>query len=421
MSTTHGKALSTAQVMAQIFKPFANRTVEEDLNQIHVLISQAADPDVAESYNTLLPVLQAELEFAKSDNGKTYYEEAVNGHLRITSDIIYMSPKSIVRDPEFQGLFPLLPDIEYDNLKQSIANHGLLNALLLTHEDKLICGYNRLRACEDLGMIKVPVRRRYCVTSDHAKSIAIADNLIRRHFSPSEAIRTMQALEMIGPISLPELAKHLNVSVRSVKRLKSVNESLIPEFKGLIDGQDIPLRKAELIASLPKDVQIQIYDIFKATNKIPSNTEMDLIRVKLNESEKKVKAKEAEMADMQTVIDRNEKKLSDQGKKLQELSTLQSATEIELSNTRQELHRKVTEESNYKDKLARVAKDAAIPAELKTQYEIMERQYETALYAIANLQKTLSSAKSKQIVPAEMVTKWTTKLRETVEMIDKVA
>jgi ParB-like chromosome segregation protein Spo0J len=408
------KGVPATRALAQVFKPFANRTVEEELKQVQILLEQATDQDAAKAYRDLMTILEDELRFSETPGGRQYYTETPAGHLRVTSDIVMVPTKSIVRDPELQSLFPPLPDAEYEDLRQSVANHGLLNALLVTHEDKLICGYNRLRVCEDLGLSTVPVRRRYCATPDHAKAIAIADNLIRRHFSPSESIRTIQALEMIGPISLPEVAQKMHMSVRIVRRLKNVGESLIPEFKSLIDGEEIPLRKAEVIAGLPKETQLQIYEIFKATKKVPSDAVMQEMRKHLEIVEAQLKAKQHEILSMQEIIDAQDKTLSDRGRELQELRTLQSETEMALQDTRRQLHQRKTEEQNYADKLKRIQKESLASGEQQVQDAVLERMFDTAMYTVVNFRKTLFQARAKQTVTPAKDREWTEKLTKAV-------
>lgn len=408
-----------AKGITQVFKPFANRTVEEEIRQVEILLEQVADEESVQAYQDLLRILQEELRVAESVAGRAYYEATPAGHLRITSDVISLPTKSVVREPVLQNLFPLLPESEYEDLRQSVMNHGLLNPLLITQDDKLICGYNRLRVCEDLGLAKVPVRRRYCASPDHAKAIAIADNLIRRHFSPSESIRTIKALELIGPISLPELAQKMGLSVRVVKRLKSVGDALIPEFKSLIDAENIPIRKAELIAGLPREYQEQILEIFRATKKVPEDTMLQDMKAHLDEKDAKLKQKEEEVEELQTLLDKRDKTLAARGQEIHELRILQSETQKALQETRKDLHNKKVEEQNYIDKLKRIHKDDTPAADTSNQDAFLERMFDTAMYTVVNFKKLLLQARAKQAVTPEMDAEWVKKLTAAIAEFTK--
>ncbi|MDJ0713913.1 MAG: ParB/RepB/Spo0J family partition protein [Prochloraceae cyanobacterium] len=77
---------------------------------------------------------------------------------------------------------------DVEKLKQlasSIAQHGVLEPLLLTRKKELIAGERRLRAAKMAGLTEVPVKF-LDVSPEIAKTIAIVENLQREDLNPVE-------------------------------------------------------------------------------------------------------------------------------------------------------------------------------------------------------------------------------------------
>ena len=81
---------------------------------------------------------------------------------------------------------------DLDVLAQSIDELGLLQPVVVTPDGRLIAGYRRVRACQQLGWAEIPVR---AVPLQHIVRGEAAENLVRKNLLPSEAVAIARALE----------------------------------------------------------------------------------------------------------------------------------------------------------------------------------------------------------------------------------
>lgn len=81
-------------------------------------------------------------------------------------------------------VMPNLSDEEYQELKDSIATHGVLQPILVDHNGDIIDGHHRKRACDELG-IPCPKRDTLSDLKPNAvfQSEAYTLNLARRHLT----------------------------------------------------------------------------------------------------------------------------------------------------------------------------------------------------------------------------------------------
>lgn len=81
---------------------------------------------------------------------------------------------------------------DIDELAESIKRHGLIHPPALQPDGTLIAGYRRILACEKLGMTAIPVR---IIAVDDLLAAERDEQLIRKAFTPSEAVAVARALE----------------------------------------------------------------------------------------------------------------------------------------------------------------------------------------------------------------------------------
>jgi N6-adenosine-specific RNA methylase IME4 len=94
---------------------------------------------------------------------------------------------------EASSLFPLMSDDEYRALVDDIRVNGLREPIVIA-EGKVLDGRNRLRACEELGI--VPRTRMFSRTVDGSLvDYVVSLNLHRRHLTPSQAAAVAFSLE----------------------------------------------------------------------------------------------------------------------------------------------------------------------------------------------------------------------------------
>jgi len=87
-------------------------------------------------------------------------------------------------------IFPLMEDSEYDDLKNDIAENGLLEPIWV-YDGMILDGRNRYRVCDDLG-IKPEIK---VFDNGSPMSFVVSLNLRRRHLNSSQ--RAMAASESI--------------------------------------------------------------------------------------------------------------------------------------------------------------------------------------------------------------------------------
>lgn len=79
-----------------------------------------------------------------------------------------------------------LGDIE--SLKDSIAQHGLLNPIIINKKHELICGYRRLECVRELGWASVEVRILDVPDRISMINICLTENTDRKDFTVDEII-----------------------------------------------------------------------------------------------------------------------------------------------------------------------------------------------------------------------------------------
>lgn len=131
---------------------------------------------------------------------------------------------NLLRNPLDLGLHPALKSQPWMNqadqtaLDESIREHGILQALLITADDEIVDGRHRWRSARHLGLTEVPCT---LVSADDANSIILATILDRRHYSKGAR----------AYLALPLLEKAVSEGV--VRRAANLRKSNKPVEKGL--------------------------------------------------------------------------------------------------------------------------------------------------------------------------------------------
>jgi ParB-like chromosome segregation protein Spo0J len=69
---------------------------------------------------------------------------------------------------------------EFEELKASISDHGIIEPVIVNQDGIIICGHQRVRACRELGINDVPVVVREVVSDEEHETLLIEENLRRR-------------------------------------------------------------------------------------------------------------------------------------------------------------------------------------------------------------------------------------------------
>jgi modification methylase len=106
------------------------------------------------------------------------------------------------------NIFPLLQGRDYEALKADIASNGLMEAIWLTEDGRILDGRNRHRACIELDI--APQFRTY--TGDSPLAFAVSLNLARRHLTSSQAAAL--SLDVMPMLEEEARARHRELAGR---------------------------------------------------------------------------------------------------------------------------------------------------------------------------------------------------------------
>lgn len=171
---------------------------------------------------------------------------------------------------EYANLFPMMGEVELDQLAESIRQHGQQFPVVI-YEGKILDGRNRYRACEKLGFSPD--------TADFAGAdplaFAVASNLDRRHLSDSQRamisarlgnLKAGRPWDLNPPIdgiksartTREEAAAQMKVGTASYDRAKRVQRCGIPELVEAVDAGKVSVNAAYLVSTLSADEQREL-------------------------------------------------------------------------------------------------------------------------------------------------------------------
>ena len=171
---------------------------------------------------------------------------------------------------ELAELFPMMTCTEMQDLVLDIKAKGQLNPII-TLQGKILDGRNRYLACQELGI--QPVFVEY--SGNDPLGDVISWNLKRRHLSEAQRAhiavnlanikhggdrKSDQAANLPFEITQSEAAEKLNISERSLRTAKKIQEEAIPEITELSKAGEMSLHSAVMAASLPEDEQKEIIE-----------------------------------------------------------------------------------------------------------------------------------------------------------------
>ncbi|MGE0290390.1 MAG: MT-A70 family methyltransferase [Bradyrhizobium sp.] len=165
----------------------------------------------------------------------------------------------------FADLFPWIEGPAYKELVEDIRKNGVLEPIVFIGR-QILDGRNRYMAARELG-IEYP---RVEYEGDDPLSFVIAKNLARRHLTESQ--RGMVAAKLAklpkgvnqhtaASANLPtqtQAADMLNVSERTLRTAKVVEEHGSPELVAAVETGVVSVSAAADVATLPKEEQVEI-------------------------------------------------------------------------------------------------------------------------------------------------------------------
>jgi N6-adenosine-specific RNA methylase IME4 len=193
------------------------------------------------------------------------------------------TPPRGVKFHEYADLFPWLEGPALDALREDIRANGIREPVVFLH-DAILDGRNRYMCARDLG-IEYPRREFGSDPLDGTDPLAfvISLNLTRRHLSEGQRASVAAKLANLGhggdrksdqsanlpldltpaepepaPVTVARAAEMLNVSERSVKSARKVQDKGAPELVAALDAGKVAVSTAADIAELPKAEQVEV-------------------------------------------------------------------------------------------------------------------------------------------------------------------
>lgn len=139
-------------------------------------------------------------------------------------------------------VMPPLTAAEYEALKASIAENGVMVAVEITPEGWVIDGHHRVRACAELGLTTYPRVVRAGLTRDDLLARALVLNLTRRHLTRQQRSDTISRLRDLG-WSNRRIAEATGASEATVRRDVAGASNDAPGKVTGKDGKSYPARR----------------------------------------------------------------------------------------------------------------------------------------------------------------------------------
>ena len=168
---------------------------------------------------------------------------------------------------ELADIFPLMSGSEFEQLKQDIAENGVIEPLVM-FESQILDGRNRYRAAQEVGadfpcieyegndpaayVVSLNLHRRHLNESQRAMVAAKLANLelgANQHNSASANLQTQ---------TRAEAADLLNVSERTVNAAKKVQKEGSEPLQSEVEQGNVSVSAAADVATLPQEEQEEI-------------------------------------------------------------------------------------------------------------------------------------------------------------------
>jgi len=168
---------------------------------------------------------------------------------------------------DYANLFPMLDAAGQDALRLDVQEHGVREPVVI-YGDRILDGRNRYMAARDLGL-DFPVAD-FDGTDAEALSYVLSTNLHRRHLTESQRgnvaakLANMKRTDTLvqnrsanlpdgdAPVSQAQAAELLNVSERTVRAARAVQETA-PELVPAVEAGEIAVSLAAKVAELPPE------------------------------------------------------------------------------------------------------------------------------------------------------------------------
>ena len=207
----------------------------------------------------------------------------------ISGNRFFVNISSLNPYPRNNYFFDDIIGSDWDNLLKSIKEIGLQEPIIITKDNMIVSGHQRVRACKELGIDTVEAVYREYATEDDLTRAVIEINIIQRGVgnpNPVKFGRCIKELERIygirnggdrkseksepnglGLITQDDLAEKLHLSTETLRNYKKLADT-IPELQELIiDGKISPKAARALAKRLSQDEQLELISSLDVSKK----------------------------------------------------------------------------------------------------------------------------------------------------------
>lgn len=200
--------------------------------------------------------------------------------------------------PRNQEFYDDISGDDYEQLKNSIKEDGLIYELIVAPDMTIISGHQRYKAALELGIKTVPVKIREDLSDEDKKlKILLATNFGRQKNSEEKQRKiAVEYVKLCGyekgrpekdaklaHLSLDEIASQLGTSKRNLQRALRIERNLTDSMKELLDtGVISKVVASDIIATLPPNEQEELVSKLDATKKYTQ----DQVKYYIEENEK---------------------------------------------------------------------------------------------------------------------------------------
>ena len=203
----------------------------------------------------------------------------------MSRQIMNISPNALKPHPRNEEFFSNAEGEDYQRLKESIQELGVLTPLRVSSDMTIVSGHQRWRAAKELGLESVPVEIDEGLKDEDEKLIQlIAANFGRMKNDPIKQGKWLVEYERLrgvrdgryGKRSLDgnnfrlkqeDVANELGVTTKTIRNLKNLT-TLIPELQDIIsEGKITPTTGFTLLSRLSEDEQHQLLEKLPSAQK----------------------------------------------------------------------------------------------------------------------------------------------------------
>ncbi|AEJ44343.1 ParB/RepB/Spo0J family partition protein [Alicyclobacillus acidocaldarius] len=244
---------------------------------------------------------------------------------------------------------------KYEELKRSIATHGIRDPLKILPDGTIIAGHQRFRIARELGIEQVPVVI-YDVSQVEAEYLLIADNEERRG-EDNDPIRKAKRAKFLkeywgvhrgvnqysrvnqngeSPKTSKDIAEAVGTDAAHLPRLLKLND-LIPELQTLVSASKLGTTAAEQLAHLTPDEQRALFQAFGEAIGERTVAEAKEIRRQIEEERRLREAAEKRVRELEGSLQRLTREIEAAKDEPAALRAALEDTQRELEQARREL------------------------------------------------------------------------------------